>query len=218
MRAMSLFGKLGVGACSLILAAFVLGFFIFAAVVTRDVPPQTRTADGIVVLTGGARRISEAARLLRLGKAKRLLVSGVNRINSKSDIHKLTKLSPKMFACCVDLGYAAQNTRGNAAETREWSRSHNFASLIVVTASYHMPRSLSELSREMPSITLIPHAVVPNTFRAKPWWLDATNVSILVHEYLKFLPSAARCVVTRLVLPAHRGAVADVLQHADTKL
>ena len=38
-----------------------------------------RNADGIVVMTGGASRISDAIELLAAGHGKRLLISGVHR-------------------------------------------------------------------------------------------------------------------------------------------
>ncbi|HUS95107.1 MAG TPA: YdcF family protein [Hyphomicrobiaceae bacterium] len=216
MRAMSRLWRFSAGAAGIAAAAFLLGFFIFATIATRELPPRTQIADGIVVLTGGASRIEAAARLFEQGKAKRLFVSGVNRITRKSDLKRLMRISSELFTCCVDLGYAAQNTRGNAEETRAWQQTHGFGSLIVVTASYHMPRSLAELAREMPGVTLIPHPVLPRTFRANPWWLDASNARILAHEYLKFLPSAVHYGVTRLVTPAHSRAAPGAPQHAGT--
>ena len=183
--------------CGIVAAFLVLGFFLFAAFATRTVQDDSKRADAIVVLTGGSQRIAEAGRLLRLGRAGRLLISGVNRKTSKAAVMRLTKLQPDLFKCCVTLGYGAQNTRGNATETRDWQRTNKFSSLIVVTAAYHMPRSFAELSRRMPDVKLIPHPVVPKSFKAEPWWLHPTNARILASEYVKFLPSAAHFVVSR---------------------
>lgn len=196
---MSLFSKLIVGTAGLAAAVFILGFLIFATMATRGISKDTPTADGIVVLTGGEKRIWEAGRLLEGGKAKRLLVSGVNRITSKKDVRRLIRIEAKLFACCVDLGYEALNTRGNAEETRNWVRGHNFSSLIVVTSSYHMPRSLAELSHELPDVRLIAHPVVPTQFQTGPWWLNYGNARILAAEYIKFLPTAARYAVGLVV-------------------
>ena len=102
-------------------------------------------ADGIVVLTGGDFRILEGARLLQEGRATRMLISGVDAKTSRDDLLKLSGLPPTTFNCCVDLGYFAQNTVGNAEETRAWAQSRKLGRLIVVTSSYHMPRSLAEL-------------------------------------------------------------------------
>jgi uncharacterized SAM-binding protein YcdF (DUF218 family) len=198
MRAMPKIVRFSLTAGGIIVAGFVLGFLFFAAVATREMPDSNHNADGIVVLTGGVQRIAEAGRLFERGMAKRLLVSGINKVTTRRDIKRLLKIRDQSFACCVDLGYAARNTRGNADETRDWVRAHHFKSLIVVTASYHMPRSLAELAGSMPDVRLIAHPVVPDKFRNSPWWLDLSKIGILAREYIKFLPSAARYGVTRL--------------------
>ena len=187
-----------IGASGASLAVLLLGFVLFAAHATRvslDTPPP---ADGIVVLTGGEARISEAARLLEAGRAKRLLVSGVNRRTSREDLRRLMHIRADLFDCCVDIGYFALDTFGNADETRAWAQLWHFSSLIVVTASYHMPRSLAEIALAMPEARLIAHAVVPRQLQGMPWWLRLNAARTLVAEYLKFLPVATRLAVARL--------------------
>jgi uncharacterized SAM-binding protein YcdF (DUF218 family) len=198
MRLMSNIWKLFAVTVTLAGAALLLGFLFFATVATREDTGRTARADGIVVLTGGVLRISTAGQLLEDGKAKRLLVSGINRVTTRSDIQRLLKINAAMFTCCVDLGYAAQDTRGNADETRNWAKRNKFKSLIVVTASYHMPRSLAELSQAMPDIEFISHPVLPGKFKENPWWLTPSNAVFLAREYLKYLPAAARSIASRL--------------------
>lgn len=187
-----------VGLAGLACAVLLLGFFVFATIATRDVAAQPPRADGIVVLTGGQMRIAEAGRLLENGYGRRLLVSGINKKTTKNDIRRLIRIRPEMFECCVDLGYWAQNTRGNAEETRAWADTHDISSLIVVTASYHMPRSMTELATELPNVTLIAHPVMPKQFQSDPWWLNSGYARILAAEYIKFLPTAARLGFARL--------------------
>jgi uncharacterized SAM-binding protein YcdF (DUF218 family) len=186
-----------VGLAGLLVAVAVLGFILFATAATRDVPPNPQRADGIVVLTGGAQRIEEGARLLEDGSSRRMLISGVNRALSREDVHKLTGLGHDLFACCVDVGYLALDTTGNAEEAKAWSRHHGFTSLIVVTASYHMPRSLIELSRVLPDTRLIPYPVLPKKWRQAPWYLDPLAARLLAAEYLKFVPAYLRASVRR---------------------
>ena len=176
-----------------------LGFLAFATFVTETRQTTPERADGIVVLTGGSERIAAAARLLRNGHARWLLISGVNKNTSEADILRLSKLDRRLFSCCVTLGYIAQDTRGNALEARDWQRGHSFKSLIIVTAAYHMPRSLLELSLQMPDIKLIPYSVVPKRFRAQPWWLSPANIQFLAREYIKFLPSAAQFALSNIL-------------------
>jgi uncharacterized SAM-binding protein YcdF (DUF218 family) len=102
-----------------------------------EIKPERR-ADGIVVLTGGSSRVSDAMELLAGGYGRRLLISGVHPTNAASDISRsLPDNSPpdnqKLLSCCVDLDRSAVNTRSNAAETRRWARDRGFKSLIVVT-------------------------------------------------------------------------------------
>jgi len=189
-----------IGTGLIALAALGIGFVVFANAVLSEAPAsQPHKADGIVALTGTQQRISVAAELLARGLAKRLLVTGVNRQATGEEIRRLTQLDQRLFDCCVDLGYEAQNTIGNAEETRAWVQQHGFTSLIVVTSSYHMPRSLVELGRVMPDVELIPYPVAFGQARDGAWWTNPALVRLLVAEYLKFLPSAARYALARLV-------------------
>jgi uncharacterized SAM-binding protein YcdF (DUF218 family) len=108
-------------------------------------------------------------------------------------------LPDALFACCVDVDYAAHTTSGNADETRAWAERRHLKRLLVVTSSYHMPRSLTELRRTLPGIDLVPFPVVSNKVQTGRWWMDAYTARVLFSEYVKFLPSAARYAVERLV-------------------
>ncbi len=55
------------------------------------------------------------------GRAKRLLISGVNRKVTREEMQRLLGLDAQTFNCCVDLGYEALDTVGNADETRTWA-------------------------------------------------------------------------------------------------
>lgn len=180
-------------------AAVLLGFLVFANSTTREPSGAAPRAAAIVALTGGGQRIRVAGRLLRDRQAGRLLISGVNRIVSRAQLRRLLDIDTDLFSCCVDVDYAAQNTRGNAIETRKWAEKHEFDSLIVVTSSYHMPRSLTELGHLLPGVDLVAYPVVPDRLRVAPWWLSRQNVLLLGSEYLKFLPSAAQYGIGRLL-------------------
>ena len=161
-----------------------------------EIRPE-RNADGIVVLTGGSSRVSDAMELLAGGYGKRLLISGVHPTNAASDISRsLPDNSPPdsqtLLSCCVDLDRSAINTRSNAGETRRWARDRGFKSLIVVTSNYHMPRAIVELSHAMPDMALIPFAVVGDKWRDEPWWTSGTTVRLLLSEYVKYVAAEVR--------------------------
>jgi uncharacterized SAM-binding protein YcdF (DUF218 family) len=156
-----------------------------------EVKPE-RQADGIVVLTGGSSRVSDAMDLLAGGYGKRLLISGVHPTNDASDISRSLPESRPMINCCVDLDYSAINTRSNAAQTRRWVHERRFRSLIVVTSNYHMPRAVVELSHAMPDIDLIPYAVVGEKWRDEPWWTSGPTLRLLFSEYAKYVAAELR--------------------------
>jgi uncharacterized SAM-binding protein YcdF (DUF218 family) len=195
-------------------AAFALlaGFVIFAASVThygRDAAEQRggmTGADAIVVLTGGEQRIGEGLRLFGVGGARRLLISGVNRATTREDIRRASTLPGTLFDCCIDIGYAAKDTFGNATEARDWAAAWGFSRLVVVTSAYHMPRSLAELARTLPGVDLHPRAVASRNWRSEAWWLHAGTLRIITSEYLKFIPAAVRYAATRLLEGDHRAS------------
>jgi len=192
-------GRIAAAAVGLALVIFVGGFVRFANSASRIGPAALESADGIVVLTGGEHRLSEAARLLAEGRGRRLLISGANRVATAEDLLRKSGLDARLFRLSVDIGYSAHDTSGNADETRAWARTHGFSKLIIVTSSYHMPRTLAELGRVMPRAKLIPYPVVSSNFRTERWWTHLATARILFLEYVKFLNSAARHGLARLL-------------------
>ena len=180
--------KLG-GLCTLFL---LLGFFGFIWLLPSRQVMLDSNADGIVVLTGGTERVSDALQLLANGRGKRLLITGVNPDTTTSDIAREVVSYNKLLACCVDLDYSALNTYGNAVQTRRWALAHDFRSLIVVTSAYHMPRALAELSHQLPNAALIPYPVVSDRLRIDPWWSNGDTARLVVSEYLKYLAAKVR--------------------------
>jgi uncharacterized SAM-binding protein YcdF (DUF218 family) len=175
-----------------LLAAYLAGFLAYVSEIPVRTPPVAR-ADGIVALTGGMDRLSVAAALLEKGAGKRLLITGVHMGTTKDALRRFNYLyAGRKFDCCVDLGFQAANTHGNAKETAAWAREHDYKSLILVTASYHMPRSLTEFGAEMPSVKFVPYPVAPEHFNLRGWWHDPLTFSILQWEYIKFVGTLAR--------------------------
>lgn len=181
------------------LLAFAGGFVLFTSMVARYAPEPSERADAIVVLTGGELRLSAAARLLTEGRGARLLISGVNRQTSLDDLKRISGLPDRLFMCCVDIDYAAHTTSDNADQTKAWADARRLKRILVVTSSYHMPRSLTELRRKLRGVALVPYPVISNKLQTGRWWTDAYTTRVLFSEYVKFLPSAARYAVARLV-------------------
>jgi len=186
-----------VAVLALVFVGAAIGFVAFLSQLRGAEIRPARNADGIVVLTGGSSRVSDAMELLAGGYGKRLLISGVHRTNAASDISRsLPDNSPPdnqtLLSCCVELDRSAVNTRSNAAETRRWARDRGFKSLIVVTSNYHMPRAIAEMSHAMPDVELIPFAVVGDKWREEPWWTSGATVRLLLSEYVKYVAVEVR--------------------------
>jgi uncharacterized SAM-binding protein YcdF (DUF218 family) len=172
--------------------ALVVGFVGFVWLLPSHQVELDRNADGIVVLTGGTSRVTDALELLAAGRGQRLLITGVNPGTTTTDIAHETVDYDRLLKCCVDLDYSALNTLGNAVQARRWTIDHGFRSLIVVTSAYHMPRALAELAHQLPDAALIPFPVVSDRLRIEPWWSNGDTTRLVVSEYLKFLFAKVR--------------------------
>lgn len=174
------------------LALFVGGFLYFANMVGSMVPPEGIKADGIVVLTGGSQRLKLALDLLGKGMGERLLISGVHQSTTPQQLRRLTRSPNAIFACCVDMGYEALDTIGNAQETVSWISQHGYRRVLVVTNNYHMPRSLIELRRADPQTEFIAYPVINSNLKTRNWLADPNTLRILISEYVKIIATSLR--------------------------
>jgi uncharacterized SAM-binding protein YcdF (DUF218 family) len=177
----------------LLVAFFIwfFGLFAFVSMIPNEVNNKYQSTDAIVVLTGGSDRLKQGLTLLTDKKAKKLFVSGVYRGNDVRRLLKVQQHNPAEVLCCINLGYAATSTAGNAIETASWIKEQGYGSIRLVTASYHMPRSLMEFRHIMPSIKIIPHPVFPVQFKRSQWWAWPGTAALTISEYTKFSVATA---------------------------
>lgn len=231
-------GRICLGSIAGLLSIFVVGFGLFLIAIAPHAPAapaslalgligeksdfvfypdNTTPADAIVVLTGGGARIDEAVRLFKEGHARRLLITGVNRQTTRDELKRRLAINPVLFDCCVDIGYAALDTVGNADETKSWCGAWAFSRIIMVTANYHMPRSRLEFAHAMPGTEVIARPVAPPLFTEPRWWLNPHALAVVGTEYVKFIGAHLRlgthAAITRFwpsgaVSPVARVAIA----------
>ncbi|MGY8993642.1 MAG: YdcF family protein [Rhodospirillales bacterium] len=175
-----------------LLSAWVYGLSWFSSLIPSRVEDSTTHTEAIVILTGGSGRLDEGLKLLGEDLAGRLFVSGVYRGVDVDRLLDISRNTPQELACCIDIGHAASNTAGNAAETAEWARDNGIRSLRIVTSVYHLPRSLLEFSYAMPAIKLVPHPVFADHVKRDRWWLWPGTAKLIVGEYIKYLLAVAR--------------------------
>jgi uncharacterized SAM-binding protein YcdF (DUF218 family) len=192
----------------ILIALWTVGLLAFAERVAQSTPPDEPPAvDGVVALTGGSTaRLTAAIHLLEIGKAKRALISGVNQKASRADIRGVTKATRYYYDCCVDLGFEAANTVGNARETAAWAKAHDYRSLIVVTSDFHIPRAMLELHAAMPGVALTPYPVKSEEVDADHWWRTHDSARRMVVEYCKYLAILTREAVFSLGPKEHARA------------
>lgn len=168
-----------------------LGVFIFS--VPKQVTDAETETQAVVVLTGGRERLKTGFQLWCSKRSKVIFISGVHPEETLTSLLKTFEASGVVclqdrdgLAAATYLGYAARNTKENAQETATWLKQMPVTSLRLVTAAYHMPRSLLEFKHLLPRITIIPHPVFPKGFNRSRWWHEAT-FHLMFSEYHKFL-------------------------------
>jgi len=168
------------------LAGWTIGWVGFASSIPSAVADTATHTDAIVVLTGGRGRVETGVELLRQGLAPKLFVSGAGGRASLDDLLPDSLSVTPEIAAAVTLGREADDTPGNAAETAAWTSRENITSLRLVTAAYHMPRSLLELQTAMPRMRIVPHPVFPANVKAD-WWRWSGTAGLIAREYTKYL-------------------------------
>ncbi len=93
----------------------------------------------IIVFCGEDVRLSSALHLLQKGNAPALMVSGIDPATWQARAKDL----PQNLLDRITPDYTAQNTQENAANSTRWLAKNGFEKAVLVTADYHMERSLT---------------------------------------------------------------------------
>ncbi|MFC7377315.1 YdcF family protein [Brevundimonas sp. GCM10030266] len=199
---------------AILVLIWLIGLFVFAERVRGYTPAdEPARADAIVALTGpSAERVNAAIRLLEQDKGERVLISGVNREVRRQELRALTPGSSRLFNCCVDLGFEAEDTVGNAQEIAAWADAKGYESLIVVTSDYHMARALTEIRAAAPGVKLTAYAVETPSLDNSRWWRAAVTARRMTLEYMKYLAALGRVAVNKLTGEGRPATAGDAPQ------
>jgi uncharacterized SAM-binding protein YcdF (DUF218 family) len=160
-----------------LLVAYAAGFGLFLVTMPGPSPATAMRTDAIVVLTGSSGRITRGLALLQDHAARRMLISGVAPQVRPGELAHEYHVSPALFACCIDLGHEAVDTRSNAEETADWVREHGYRSVRLVTSDWHLARARLELVNALGSDATVLGDGVPGT----------PSYSVLIAEYNKLI-------------------------------
>lgn len=186
----SILGNLFIGLFMAVIL-WIIGLIKFDEVIpTFDETNLTQT-QAIVVLTGGSGRLDAGLGLLVKDPKALLFVSGVYKGNEVRHLLELSKQRPSALGARIAIGNAI-NTHENALETTAWVHKNKIQSLRLVTAAYHMPRSLLEFENLLPNTIIIAHPIFPKHVKQDRWWVYPGTAAIVIGEYNKLLLVWAR--------------------------
>ena len=172
----------------LLCAAWLVGLAMFIASLPQPSSAAPDRHDAIVVYTGGGgARISAGMALLSDDAAPRMLISGVHPDTTREAVANLWSGDPALFECCVELGWKAQTTIGNADEAAGWASAQDAQRILLVTSDFHMPRALAETRRAMPDAEITPHVVASSLLNDKGRPQSRKAWKKITGEYMKFL-------------------------------
>ena len=147
------------------------------------------SAEGIIVATGGQARLTAGLTLLSQNKAPILLLTGVGEGVTKdmlADSLSLSQDERDLLNCCIELEFIAADTKGNAIAARKWVTEKNLSSVILVTAHYHMPRTMLEFNAQLEAAKIISFPIIPPDLSDKNWLFDWPSIKLYAREFVKY--------------------------------
>lgn len=192
---------------SFIFFAAIVGWAVALAVFVHSLPgapvPADVKTDAIIVLTGGSDRVERGFDMLAQGAAPVLLISGVGEnvtlqemLNEHASAATRNAISKQGAQIVLD--YVARSTESNAREAAQFVRERNYHSIRLITAHYHMPRSLTEMQAALPEVKIVSDPVFPAGFQREQWWNHENSRKLVISEFHKSIAVLLRPLSQRL--------------------
>lgn len=176
--------------CTLSLFIWTMGYILFMLVIfSLSAPMLPPKADAAVILTGGSKRVQSGFELLQRGIVPKIFISGVHPDVKLDELLAQydQNLTPAQKAQ-IHLGKEALDTEGNAQEAIDWTKQQNINHVILVTATYHMPRALYEFQARSPDLKISPASVTPPKYSPQFrhfWWLGLKEYNKLLVRWTR---------------------------------
>ncbi len=169
-----------------------------------QVLPASEKAEALVVLTGGSGRVEHGLLMLAEGAAPVLFISGVGEHVQEKDIlaeHADAATRKKIAALHADivLDRIARSTVANADQSAAFIEQRDIHRIRLITASYHMRRSVHEFHTAIPQLDILPDPVFPEGFRRDIWWTHENTRRLVFSEFYKYIAVVLRDLVRGLV-------------------
>jgi uncharacterized SAM-binding protein YcdF (DUF218 family) len=103
--------------------------------------PPVPPSDAVFVLTGGAGRIQEGYRIWAAGSAKDLCILGAGRNVKPEQLLPDAAGLPVRARSRIRVEGWSENTLENAISAKSIAEDRKYASVILVTSDYHVPRA-----------------------------------------------------------------------------
>lgn len=169
--------------------AMSLAWFVYS-MPNQSASPSAKS-EAIVVLTGGQGRVEHGVAMLAQGAAPVLFISGVGEHVTVEQLlleHTDEKTRNQLMHADVDivLDHVAQSTVSNADQTASFLRNRGITSIRLVTANYHMKRSMHEFKAVLADVTIVPDPVFPEGFEREGWWNHENTRRLIFSEFYKY--------------------------------
>ena len=160
---------------------YLIGFAVFMTnLAQQPLRPIEKDVDAIVVFTGSSGRIETGFDYLKNFSGP-LLISGVHPSVDLTQLNGADLLKKAQYQR-ITLDYTARTTRENVTVTANWAKENNFNKVGIITASFHMPRSMMLFKQQVPNLNVSPY---PSNVIDPPF-------TLILREYNKLLAASVR--------------------------
>jgi uncharacterized SAM-binding protein YcdF (DUF218 family) len=159
--------------------------------------PSGVRSEALVVLTGGQGRVEHGFEMLAANAAPLLFISGVGEHVTQEEMlieHADAEVKQQIEAqgSEIVLDHIARSTVSNADQSATFLKAREIKTIRLITANYHMKRSIHEFHAAYPTLRIIPDPVFPSGFRRHEWWEHENTRRLVFSEFYKYFAVVIR--------------------------